>query len=115
MYKRQEYIPAPEADVDAPFQMLVSAIDYNEYVGRMAIGRIERGTLKQNQEIMVCNYHNPYAAPKKAKAVSLYEFDGLGKKPVTESKMCIRDSYKTSSGCVRASDFRTLIAAWSSV
>ena len=50
-----EYIPAPEADVDAPFQMLVSAIDYNEYVGRMAIGRIERGTLKQNQEIMVCN------------------------------------------------------------
>ena len=80
-----EYIPAPEADVDAPFQMLVSAIDYNEYVGRMAIGRIERGTLKQNQEIMVCNYHNPDAAPKKAKAVSLYEFDGLGKKPVTES------------------------------
>ena len=79
------YIPAPEADVDQPFQMLVSAIDYNEFVGRMAIGRIERGTLKQNQEIMVCNYHNPDAAPKKAKAVSLYEFDGLGKKPVTES------------------------------
>ena len=62
-----------------------SAIDYNEFVGRMAIGRIERGALKQNQEIMVCNYHNPDAAPKKAKAVSLYEFDGLGKKPVTES------------------------------
>ena len=79
------YIPAPEADVDQPFQMLVSAIDYNEFVGRMAIGRIERGTLKQNQEIIVCNYHNPDAAPKKAKAVSLYEFDGLGKKPVTES------------------------------
>ena len=79
------YIPAPEADVDQPFQMLVSAIDYNEFVGRMAIGRIERGALKQNQEIMVCNYHNPDAAPKKAKAVSLYEFDGLGKKPVTES------------------------------
>ena len=80
-----EYIPAPEADVDAPFQMLVSAIDYNEYVGRMAIGRIERGTLKQNQEIMVCNYHDPDAAPKKAKAVSMYEFEGLGKNPVTES------------------------------
>ena len=78
-------IPAPEADVDAPFQMLVSAIDYNEYVGRMAIGRIERGTLKQNQEIMVCNYHDPDAAPKKAKAVSMYEFEGLGKNPVTES------------------------------
>ena len=80
-----EYIPAPEADVDAPFQMLVSAIDYNEYVGRMAIGRIERGTLKQNQEIMVCNYHDPDATPKKAKAVSMYEFEGLAKNPVTES------------------------------
>ena len=76
------YIPAPEADVDQPFQMLVSAIDYNEFVGRMAIGRIERGALKQNQEIMVCNYHTPDAAPKKAKAASLYEFDGLGKKKV---------------------------------
>ena len=80
-----DYIPAPEADVDEPFQMLVSAIDYNEFVGRIAIGRIERGTLKQNQEIVVCNYHDPDAPAKKAKAVSLYEFEGLGKKPVTES------------------------------
>ncbi len=80
-----DYIPAPEANVDEPFQMLVSAIDYNEFVGRIAIGRIERGTLKQNQEIAVCNYHAPDAPAKKSKAVSLYEFDGLGKKPVTES------------------------------
>lgn len=80
-----DYIPAPEANVDEPFQMLVSAIDYNDFVGRIAIGRIERGTLKQNQEIAVCNYHNPDAAPKKAKAVSMYEFDGLGRKPVTVS------------------------------
>ena len=80
-----EYIPAPEADVDAPFQMLVSSIDYNEFVGRIAIGRIERGAIKQNQEIAVCNYHDPDAAPKKAKATALYEFDGLGKVPVTES------------------------------
>ena len=80
-----DYIPAPEANVDEPFQMLVSAIDYNEFVGRIAIGRIERGTLKQNQEIAVCNFHAPDAAPKKAKAVSMYEFDGLGKKSVTES------------------------------
>ena len=79
------YIPAPEADVEAPFQMLVSAIDYNEFVGRIAIGRIERGTVRQNQEIAVCNYHNADAAPKKAKAVSIYEFDGLSKKAVTES------------------------------
>ena len=80
-----DYIPAPEADVDAPFQMLVSSIDYNEFVGRIAIGRIERGTIKQNQEIAVCNYHTPDEPAKKAKAVSLYEFDGLGKVPVTES------------------------------
>ena len=79
------YIPAPEADVDKPFQMLVSSIDYNEFVGRIAIGRIERGSIKQNQEIVVCNYHDPDAAPQKAKAVSLYEFDGLGKVPVTQS------------------------------
>ena len=79
------YIPAPEADLDQPFQMLVSSIDYNEFVGRIAIGRIERGVLKQNQEIAVCNYHDPDAAPKKAKATALYEFDGLGKVPVTES------------------------------
>ena len=80
-----EYIPAPEADVDQPFQMLVSSIDYNEFVGRIAVGRIERGTLKQNQEIMVCNYHDPDATSKKAKAVSIYEFEGLARNQVTES------------------------------
>ena len=79
------YIPAPEADVDAPFQMLVSSIDYNEFVGRIAIGRIERGTVRQNQEIAVCNYHDLDAAPKKAKAVSIYEFVGLSRKAVAES------------------------------
>ena len=78
-----QYIPAPEANVDEPFQMLVSAIDYNDYVGRIAIGRVERGTLRQNQEIMVCNYHEPNAAPERAKAVSMFEFDGLARKPIT--------------------------------
>ena len=79
------YIPAPEADVDQPFQMLVSSIDYNEFVGRIAIGRIERGAIRQNQEIAVCNFHDPDAAPKKAKATALYEFDGLAKVPVQQS------------------------------
>ena len=79
------YIPAPEADLDQPFQMLVSAIDHNEFVGRIAIGRVERGVLKQNQEIAVCNYHDPDAPAKKAKAVSMYEFQGLGKQPITEA------------------------------
>ncbi len=80
-----DYIPAPEAEEDAPFQMLVSAIDYNDFVGRIAIGRIERGTVKQNQEIAVCNYHAQDEAPKKAKATALYQYDGLAKVPVTEA------------------------------
>ena len=77
-----EYIPAPEADTAAPFQMLVSSIDYNEFVGRIAIGRIERGALKQNMEVVVCNYHNPDAVSRKAKATALYEFEGLARKQV---------------------------------
>ena len=80
-----DYIPEPEMDTEAPFQMLVSSIDYNEFVGRIAIGRIERGTIRQNQEIAVCNYHAPEAAPKKAKAVSMYQFEGLNRVPVTEA------------------------------
>ncbi len=80
-----DYIPAPDVDPEAPFQMLVSSIDYNEFVGRIAIGRIERGTIKQNQEIVVCNYHDPESVSKKCKAVSLYTFDGLGRTPVTEA------------------------------
>ncbi|MBQ2739663.1 MAG: translational GTPase TypA, partial [Oscillibacter sp.] len=80
-----EYIPAPEANKDEPFQMLVSSIDYNEFVGRIAVGRIERGTVKQNQEIVVCNYHAPDAVSRKAKATAIYEFEGLAKAPVAES------------------------------
>lgn len=80
-----DYIPAPEADVDQPFQMLVSSIDYNEFVGRIAVGRIERGVIHQNDEIVVCNYHDPDQISKKLKAVSLYEFDGLNRVPVTEA------------------------------
>ena len=77
------YIPAPEADVDQPFQMLVSSIDYSDFVGRIAIGRIERGVIHQNDEIVVCNYHDPDTVSKKLKAVSMYEFDGLSRVPVT--------------------------------
>ena len=80
-----EYIPEPAQDTAAPFQMLVSSLDYNEFVGRIAIGRIERGTICQNEEIAVCNYHSPDAVPRRAKAVSLYEFSGLAKVPVTEA------------------------------
>ena len=79
-----DYIPAPEMDTEAPLQMLVSSVDYNDYVGRIAIGRIERGVIKQNQEIVVCNYHGDEPV-RKAKAVSLYQFDGLSRVPVTEA------------------------------
>ena len=79
------YIDPPTGDENGNLQLLVSSIDYNEFVGRIAIGRIERGVLKQNQEIAVCNYHDPDAPAKKAKAVSMYEFAGLGKVPVTEA------------------------------
>lgn len=75
------YIPAPTGDENAPLQMLVSSIDYNEYVGRIAIGRVERGTIKVNQEVVICDYHNPELR-QKSKVVALYEYDGLGKAPV---------------------------------
>ena len=78
------YIPAPEGDPEAPVQMLVSSIDYNDYVGRIGIGRIERGTLHQNQEVVICDYHDPEHR-EKGKVVALYEFDGLNRKPVTEA------------------------------
>lgn len=80
-----EYIPEPQMNLEAPFQMLVSSLDYNDYVGRIAIGRIERGIVRQNQEIEVCNYHRPDEVPQKAKAVSLYQFEGLNRVPVTEA------------------------------
>jgi GTP-binding protein len=79
-----DYIPAPAKDTEAPLQLLVSSVDYNEYVGRIAIGRIERGVIKQNQEIAVCDFHGEKPV-KKAKAVTIYEFDGLARTPVTES------------------------------
>ena len=79
-----DYIPEPEGEEDEDLQLLVSAIDYNEYVGKIGIGRIERGTLKVNQEVSVCNYHSD-AAPKRAKIVSIYQFEGLSRQPATSA------------------------------
>ncbi len=79
------YIPAPEGDENGELQLLVSSIDYNDYVGRMGIGRIERGSIKQNQEALICNYHTG-ATPVRTKIVSLQQFDGLGRRTV-ESAM----------------------------
>lgn len=82
-----EYIPAPEGDVDGPLQMLVSSIDYNDYVGRIGIGRIERGVMRQNQEAMISNFHDKDKPAKKTKIVSISQIDGLSRVPVTEAKM----------------------------
>ena len=75
------YIDAPQGDEEAPLQLLVSSIDYNEYVGRIAVGRVERGTIKVNQEVTICDFHNPEMKAK-GKVVALYAFDGLGKAPI---------------------------------
>ena len=80
------YIPAPEGDPDEELQMLVSSIDYSDYVGRIGIGRIERGTLRQNQEVAICNWHAG-GAPKRAKIVSIYQIDGLRREPVESASM----------------------------
>lgn len=82
-----DYIPAPEGEIEAPLQLLVSSIDYNEYVGRIGIGRIERGCVHQGEEAVIVNYHTPDAPPKKTKIVSLYTIEGLVRKPATEAKM----------------------------
>ena len=79
-----EHIPAPEGDEEGELQVLVSSIDYNDYVGRIAVGRVERGKIRVNQEVMVCDYHN-LVTPYRGKIVSLYQFDGLGKTAVEEA------------------------------
>ncbi len=79
-----KYIDAPTGDDEGPMQLLVSSIDYNEYVGRIAVGRVERGVIKVNQEVMICDYHNP-DVKQKGKVVALYEYDGLSKKPIQEA------------------------------
>ena len=78
------YMPAPEGDPEAPLQMLVSSIDYNDYVGRIGIGRVDNGILKVGQTVAICNYHSD-AKPLTTKVVSLYQFDGLGKVKVEEA------------------------------
>ncbi|MGE4549310.1 MAG: translational GTPase TypA [Intestinibacillus sp.] len=80
-----EHIPAPEVDIEGPTQMLVSSIDYNEYVGRIGIGRIERGGLCVGQQVTVCDYHGNIK-PYNSKIVSLYTIEDLSRVPATEAK-----------------------------
>lgn len=80
------HMPAPEGDPDAPLQIMVSAIDYNDYVGRIGIGRIERGSVKSNQEVTVCDF-NSGISPYKGKIANLYQIDGLKRTPIQEAKV----------------------------
>ncbi len=79
-----KHIPAPEGDPDADPQILISTIDYNDYVGRIGVGKIDNGTIKVNQELMLVNHHNP-DKKMKVKIGKLYEFEGLNKKEVNEA------------------------------
>ena len=78
-----DYIPAPEGDPDADTQVLISTIDYNEYVGRIGVGKVDNGTIAVNQEVMLVNAHEP-DKQKRVKISKLYEFDGLNKVEVKE-------------------------------
>lgn len=79
-----EYIPAPEGDPDAGTQLLISTIDYNEYVGRIGVGKVDNGVIRVNQEVVVVNAHDPEKC-RKVKVNKLYEFDGLKKVEVAEA------------------------------
>ncbi len=79
-----DYIPAPEGDPDAGTQVLISTIDYNEYVGRIGVGKVDNGTVKVNQEVVIVNHHEP-DKQKKVKISKLYEFDGLNKVDVEKA------------------------------
>jgi GTP-binding protein len=81
-----KHIKAPEGDENAPLQLLVSSIDYNEYVGRIGIGRIERGTMNQNQEVSIVDFHNP-GSVEKAKITNIYQFSGLNRIPVQRAQV----------------------------
>ena len=81
-----DYIPAPEGDEDGELQLLVSSIDYNDFVGRIGIGRIERGRLKVNQDALITNFYSE-AAPKKIRIVTVMQIDGLNRVPVEEAKV----------------------------
>ena len=78
------YIPCPEGDPDANTQVLISTIDYNEYVGRIGVGKVDNGVLRVNQEAVVVNHHDPDKR-EKVRISKLYEFDGLNKVDVTEA------------------------------
>ena len=79
-----DYIPAPEGDPDAGTQVLISTIDYNEYVGRIGVGKVDNGVIRVNQDVVIVNHHEPDKM-KKVKVSKLYEYDGLNKVEIKEA------------------------------
>lgn len=80
-----DYIPCPDLDETGPLKVLVSTVDYNDYVGRTAVGRIERGVMKVNQNVSVCDFHDS-SLKKQGKITAIYQFNGIGREQVTEAK-----------------------------
>ena len=76
-----KYVKCPEGDPEAPFQMLCSSVDYNDFVGRIGIGRIQNGNLKVGQDVQVCDWHNPDVAMK-GRITKLYDFKANGREPI---------------------------------
>ena len=81
-----KHIPAPTGDEDAPPQVLISTIDYNEYVGRIGVGKVDNGIIKVNQEVALVNHHDPDKL-KKVKIGKLYEYEGLNRVEVNEARI----------------------------
>lgn len=100
-----DYIPAPQGDENGPLQVLISTIDYNEYVGRIGVGKITRGTITVNQDAVMVNHHDPDKF-KKVRISKLYEFDGLKKAEVQSATVgsiialsCIEDLHIGDTVC----------------
>ena len=81
-----DYIPAPEGDPEAETQVLISTIDYNEYIGRIGVGKVDNGCLKVNQDVVIVNHHDPDKM-KKVRVSKLYEFEGLNRVEVQEARI----------------------------
>ncbi len=81
-----DYVAPPEGEEELPLSVLVSSVEYSSFVGRIAVGRVETGSIRVNQEVVVCDYHDPEVKGK-GKITALYQYDGLAKTPVQEAKM----------------------------
>ncbi|MEG1850315.1 MAG: EF-Tu/IF-2/RF-3 family GTPase, partial [Oscillospiraceae bacterium] len=80
-----DYIPCPDLDTEGPLSMLVTTVDYNDFVGRTAVGRIERGVMNVNQSVAICDFHNK-SVNLRGKITAMYQFDGISRTPVQTAR-----------------------------